>query len=72
METTPDAGGVKRALAYEGPETLAFHGLETFAYYPDGLSQSELAKLPLLKWLKTQGTARNLNTIRALANLTEA
>lgn len=50
-----------------GREQLALIGRELFLHYPDGMGQSKL-KVPF----SDQGTARNLNTVRALLEMARA
>jgi uncharacterized protein (DUF1697 family) len=72
LEDDPHPDGVKAILSYEGPESVTFRGREMWAHHPNGISQSELAKMPAKKLLKTELTGRNLNTVRALAEMTAA
>ena len=50
-----------------GREQIALIGRELFLHYPDGMGQSKL-KVPF----SDQGTARNLNTVRALLEMARA
>ena len=49
----------------KGPEEIVLSEREIFVYYPDGMGQSKL-KLPKMA---QQGTVRNINTVRKLAEL---
>jgi len=55
-----------RAVAKEG-EQVAVIGREIYAWHPDGIARSDLAKLVADR--RTGGTARNWNTITALWQL---
>ena len=66
LASMPDPAGAAQLEAYEGPETVVVSGQEVFVLYDDGMARSALAKLPWDRLLGTQGTARNLNTLRAL------
>jgi uncharacterized protein (DUF1697 family) len=59
----PAAGALDRLVAPDGEE-VRIHGREIYIHYPNGSGPSKL-KLPALK----PGTARNLNTVRKLAEL---
>lgn len=49
----------------KGPEEIVLGEREIYVYYPDGMGQSKL-KLPKMA---QQGTVRNINTVRKLAEL---
>jgi len=49
----------------QGPEEIVVSGREIYIHYPNGMGQSKL-KLPKMQ---EQGTARNLNTVRKLAEM---
>jgi uncharacterized protein (DUF1697 family) len=68
----PDPEGARTVEAYEGPEEVRIDGLEMFVHFVDGIAVSKFNKVPADRLLKTRGTARNLNTVRKLAELLEA
>lgn len=59
----PAADALDRLVAPD-EEEVRIHGREIYVHYPNGSGRSKL-KLPALK----PGTARNLNTVRKLAEL---
>jgi len=65
-----DPEGAKDLAAYEGPEVVAVHGSEVYIHYPEGIGRSKLNRVPMEKMLGTRGTARNLNTVRKLLEMT--
>ncbi|MBT0994543.1 DUF1697 domain-containing protein [Cellulomonas sp. DKR-3] len=65
----PAATAASTDLSRYGRERLAWRGTELYAYYPDGIGRSKLT-LPILeKTAGRTGTARNWNTVLALARL---
>ncbi|MBP2235177.1 uncharacterized protein (DUF1697 family) [Sinorhizobium kostiense] len=62
----PAAGALDKLVAPDGEE-VHIHGREIYIHYPNGSGRSKL-KLPALK----PGTARNLNTVRKLADMAAA
>lgn len=52
-----------------GPEQLAWHGSELYAYYPDGMGRSRLTLPVLERAAGRTGTSRNWRTVLALAAL---
>lgn len=62
----PSADALDKLVAPDGEE-VKIDGREIYIYYPNGSGRSKL-KLPALK----SGTARNLNTVRKLAELAAA
>jgi uncharacterized protein (DUF1697 family) len=52
-----------------GDETVAWHGSEAYTYYPNGIGRSKLTLPVLSKASGRSGTARNWNTVLALARL---
>lgn len=63
----PPAADALDRLVAPGGERVAVVGREIYVHYPDGAGRSKL-KLPALK----AGTARNLNTVRKLAEMAAA
>jgi uncharacterized protein (DUF1697 family) len=66
LDEPPPAGSLD-ALVAPGGEEWELRGRELFVHYPMGAGQSKM-KLPFAKI----GTARNLNTVRKLAQMTAA
>ena len=62
----PPADALEKLVAPDGEE-VKIDGREIYIHYPNGAGRSKL-KLPALK----PGTARNLNTVRKLAELAAA
>ncbi|WOS63673.1 DUF1697 domain-containing protein [Sinorhizobium fredii] len=62
----PPADALDKLVAPDGEE-VKIDGREIYIYYPNGSGRSKL-KMPALK----PGTARNLNTVRKLAELAAA
>ncbi|WP_026618629.1 DUF1697 family protein [Ensifer sp. WSM1721] len=62
----PAADALEKLVAPDGEE-VQVRGREIYIHYPDGSGRSKL-KLPALK----PGTARNLNTVRKLAEMAAA
>jgi uncharacterized protein (DUF1697 family) len=60
----PDAMG---AVKIPGNEEVRLSGREVFVHYPDGMGRSKL-KIPFAK----TATARNLNTVEKLLELSRA
>jgi len=53
------------------PEEMWIEGRELFIYFPNGLARPKLS-IPLIeKTLKTSGTGRNWNSVRALLEMAE-
>ena len=65
----PPAPGALRELqgAHDGPEEMALHGADLYLYYPNGQGRSKLTNALIERHLGVRGTARNLNTVAALA-----
>ena len=65
----PDAAAMDAAQTATGrkSEEIAASGREIFVHYPDGIGESRL-RLPAAE----RGTARNLNTVRKLADMANA
>lgn len=63
----PPAADALDRLVAPGGEQVAIVGREIYVHYPAGIGRSKL-KLPAL----TAGTARNLNTVRKLAEMAAA
>ena len=68
----PDAEAVERLLAQDfGAERVAVIDREAYAWHPDGIQKSKLAR-ELGKGLRADGTARNWNTVTKLLELADA
>lgn len=57
----------KLRAAYDGPEEMDLRGADLYLYYPDGQGRSKLTNALIERHLGVRGTARNLNTVSALA-----
>jgi uncharacterized protein (DUF1697 family) len=69
----PDAAAVRMAQAAEvGPERFVVIGREIYAWHPDGVHSSKLAKVLSEKRLGVTATARNWNTVTKLLELADA
>jgi uncharacterized protein (DUF1697 family) len=55
----------------EHPEELHLKGRELYIYFPDGAGKSKLPWSKLDKLLKTQGTARNWNSVTKMLEMAE-
>ena len=67
----PDAARVAALLEQDfGNEQLAVIGREAYAWHPDGIHKSKLAR-ELGKGLRGDGTARNWNTVTKLLELAD-
>jgi len=51
---------------HDGPEKMVVAGKHIYIYYPNGIGQSKFTGNIIERALKTQGTARNWNTILKL------
>jgi len=68
----PDAEGAARLAEQDfGNERVAVVGREAYAWHPDGIQKSKLAR-ELGKALGAGGTARNWNTVTKLLELADA
>jgi uncharacterized protein (DUF1697 family) len=68
----PDAGAVREIEAMDfAPERVAFSGREIYAWHPDGLQRSALAKALSEERLGVRATARNWNTVTKLLALAD-
>jgi len=73
LATSPDNAAQEALLnAYKGPEEIFILGKEAYIYYPEGMGRSKLTHTLLEKKLKTNGTARNWNTVLKLQELSES
>ncbi len=67
LATPPDNAAQEALLStYKGPEEIFILGKEAYIYYPEGMGHSKLTHTLLEKKLKTNGTARNWNTVLKL------
>jgi uncharacterized protein (DUF1697 family) len=68
----PDAENARKINdACVEPERVAIDGREIYAWHPDGIGRSELAKLLATKKLGVTVTARNWNTVLAMLALAD-
>jgi uncharacterized protein (DUF1697 family) len=68
----PDAENAKRINdACVEPEQVVIDGREIYAWHPDGIGRSDLAKLLATKKLGVTVTARNWNTVLKLLELAD-
>ena len=68
----PDAAAVEKLTAGDyGAERVAVIGREAYAWHPDGIQKSKLARA-LGAGLRADGTARNWNTVTKLLELADA
>lgn len=66
----PDASGLARLTPYaRNAEEFRLVGRELYLHYPNGSGVSKLTLPVIERFLGTTGTARNLNTVTALASL---
>jgi len=55
-----------------GPDEFVLHGRELYAFFPQGISGSQVSPAKIDRALQTVGTARNWNTVLKLLGLAEA
>jgi uncharacterized protein (DUF1697 family) len=68
----PDPSAIRAAKATDaGRERFVVHGRELYAWHPDGVRDSKLAKLLAEKRLGVTATARNWNTVTKLLALAD-
>jgi uncharacterized protein (DUF1697 family) len=67
----PDPAAIRAAAAETGHDRFVAHGLELYAWHPDGVRDSALAKLLSEKRLGVTATARNWNTVTKLLELVD-
>lgn len=72
LAAAPDAAARKALAAYTGPEQIHLDGTELFVHYCNGIGRSRLTTAWIEKALKTEGTGRNLRTLRALLEMAQA
>jgi uncharacterized protein (DUF1697 family) len=67
----PDAAAVAKLAAQDfGPERVEVIGREAYAWHPEGIQKSKLARA-LASGLRGDGTARNWNTVTKLLELAD-
>jgi uncharacterized protein (DUF1697 family) len=54
------------------PEELRIDGREVYIYFPNGMARPKVAWPQIAKALKTEGTARNWNTVQKVLELAES
>ena len=71
LTTAPTAAETDAAMAIPiGPEQMLISGRELFVHYPQGMGRSRFPDAKISKALGGKpGTARNVNTVRALSQL---
>ena len=69
-DPAPEARKIVMAIKTD-PEMLHVGGRELYIYFPNGVGQSKLTWSSLEKILKTQGTARNWNSVTKLLAMAE-
>jgi uncharacterized protein (DUF1697 family) len=68
----PDPEGVRELEAADlGPERVEVSGREVYAWHPEGIQRSPLARLVTDKRLGVVATARNWNTVTKLLALAD-
>jgi uncharacterized protein (DUF1697 family) len=71
LDAEPDAAAVERLAAVDvAPERFEISGREVYAWHPDGLQRSKLARA-LGEGLGVRATARNWNTVKKLLELAD-
>jgi uncharacterized protein (DUF1697 family) len=71
FSSEPDPEEVAKLLSQDfGPERVEVLGREAYAWHPDGIQKSKLAR-ELGKGLRGAGTARNWNTVTKLLELAD-
>jgi uncharacterized protein (DUF1697 family) len=66
-EVPPPSAFRELRSVYDGPEEMALRGADLYLYYPNGQGRSKLTNALIERHLGVRGTARNLNTVAALA-----
>ena len=69
-DPSPDANAALLKLKNH-PEELHLKGRELYIYFPNGAGKSKLPWSSIAKLLKTEGTARNWNSIRKILEIAE-
>ena len=73
LSAVPDASVVRELTGVDvAPEQFAFSGREIYAWHPNGINGSRLAKLLSEKRLGVTATVRNWNTVTKLLALADA
>lgn len=73
LDTKPSAAAMQSLRdAYAGPETMELKGAELYVHYGEGMGRSKLTNVLIERKLGVAGTARNWNTVTALADLAGA
>jgi uncharacterized protein (DUF1697 family) len=72
LSAEPEAGRVEELESADvAPERVAVRGREVYAWHPDGVGRSELAKLITDRRLGVEVTARNWRTVTRLLELAD-
>lgn len=69
LSEIPESDQIKTFMKYEGPEVKKLINDILYIYYVEGVGRSKLTLSFIEKKLNVTGTARNLNTLKALVNL---
>ena len=67
----PDAKATLRGLNAAHPEELHLLGRELYIYFPNGAGKTKLPWSSVERLLKTQGTARNWNSVTKMLEIAE-
>jgi uncharacterized protein (DUF1697 family) len=72
LSAAPDADAVRELSAIDvAPERCVFSGREVYAWHPDGMQRSPLAKLLSDRRLGVTATARNWTTVTKVLSLAD-
>lgn len=69
LDEQPSPDGISGLLRHPGPERIAAAGREVFVDYAEGVARSKVTPAMLERHLGRPGTARNMNTVKALYDL---
>ena len=69
LQEPPSREGLSALLRHPGPERIAAAGREIFIDYVDGVARSRVTPAMMERHLGQPGTARNMNTVKALWDL---
>jgi len=61
-----------RAIAAAAPEEVVLAERELYIYFPNGMARPKLSMTAMERAIRVQGTGRNWNTVRKLAEMAEA
>ena len=69
LDTVPPEDGLAALRQHPGPERIESFGREVFIDYVEGVGRSKVTPALMERHLKQPGTARNMNTVRKLLDL---